>query len=84
MNHFQVNFTDKAEYDLAYIFAYIAEDSVKNAENFVDKLFTTITNTLSLMPFSGVLFGERNGHKVHTFVVHKSYTAFYVVREDKK
>ncbi len=84
MTHFQVTFTDKAEYDLAEILSYIGEDSMENAVAFVDKIFTKITDTLSIMPSAGTLFGQRKGYEVRTFVVHKAYTAFYVILEDKK
>lgn len=84
MNDFQVKFTNKAEYDLARILSYIAQGSIEKAENFVDKLFTKMTDTLSIMPTAGVLFGQRKGYNVYTFVLHKSYTAFYIILEDEK
>ncbi|NQZ06419.1 MAG: type II toxin-antitoxin system RelE/ParE family toxin [Algicola sp.] len=84
MNCFEVKLTPKAEDDLAEILSYIAEDNLENAVNFVDKLIVKINDTLSIMPYSGTLFGEVRGNQVRTFVLHKSYTAFYRIVEDKE
>lgn len=81
MNDFSVNFTAKAQSDLAEILSYIAEDSLENAISFTDKLFNSINNTLSLQPFAGKFYGTKEDYEVRTFVIHKSYTVFYVVIE---
>jgi plasmid stabilization system protein ParE len=82
MTDFQVIFAATAKEDLEDILYHIAQDSIENAISFVDKLTQKIINTLSIAPQSGTSFGVKWGSEVRTFVVHKSYTVFYMINND--
>ena len=84
MSNFTVNFTKKAEKDLASILSYIARDNIDNAINLVGKLAEQITETLCVLPTSGKLYGKLRGHNIRTLVLHKHYTAFYLVLEERE
>lgn len=84
MNHFTVKFTPKAEEDMSDILTYIGKDSIENAIAFVDTLITKTTDTLSIMPYSGTVFGVIQESKIRSFVVHKAYTIFYRVVDEQQ
>ena len=62
--------------DIAY---FIALDNPVRAESFVKELVTSISDTLSALPESGVIY-KTNIRKIS----YKSYTAFYRVKKNKK
>ena len=84
MMNFKVVFAASAKEDLENILFHIAEDSIETAFSFVDKLSGKITDTLSIAPQSGTYFGQRENCEVRSLVLHKSYTAFYIVNESKE
>lgn len=63
--NYEVIFTDVANQDFLEILDYIATDNPQNALRFIDKLQGRIKNTLSILPFSGVLYKE--GIRLFTF-----------------
>ena len=75
-----VRISADAENDLDAIWLYIANDSPVNADRFLDRLFTTLTTTLSTAPFAG---RTRDEFEVglRSFPV-ESYIAFYRVRDE--
>jgi plasmid stabilization system protein ParE len=81
---YKVVFAASAKEDLENILSYIGEDSIENAIQFVEKLSSKLIKTLSIAPQSGTLLRIRMECEVRSLVLHKSYTAFYIVNEDDK
>ncbi len=48
-----VRISEEAEADLDAIWLYIAEDSLLNADQFLDRVVATFTTTLSTAPLAG-------------------------------
>ena len=75
-----VRISADAENDLDAIWLYIANDSPVSADQFLDRLVTTLTTTLSIAPLAGRTRDEF-GVGLRSFPV-ESYIAFYRVRNE--
>jgi plasmid stabilization system protein ParE len=67
---YAVKIVPQARQELEDIAYFIALDNPAKARSFVKELVTSISNTLSTLPESGVIY--------------KSYTAFYRVKKEEK
>ena len=74
-----VRISADAENDLDAIWLYIANDSPVNADQFLDRLVTTLTTTLSIAPLAGRTRDEF-GVGLRSFPI-ESYIAFYRVNK---
>lgn len=74
----KIRITRGAEADLAEIWTYVAEDSVENADGFVEKVEHTI-KTLQRSPYAGRLRDEL-GSGVRSFSLGR-YLVFYRVEK---
>jgi addiction module RelE/StbE family toxin len=81
---FDVEFAATAKEDFENILAYIGADNFETAFDFVEKLVDKTNNTLSTAPYAGTSYGHKSGKEIRTFVLHKSYTVFYMVDETKQ
>jgi len=70
-----VHISAEAEADLDAIWYHIASDSPVNADRFLERLITTLTNTLSTAPLAGRTRDEF-GAGLRSFPV-ENYIAFY-------
>lgn len=77
--NYEVIFTDIANQDLYKILDYIAQDSPKNALNFINKLQKRTKNTLSTFPFGGTSYKDSI-----RFFVFDNYVVVYEPNEAKK
>jgi toxin ParE1/3/4 len=75
-----IRISAEAEADLDAIWDYIANDSPTNADRFLERLVTTLTTTLSTLPFAGRSRDEFEAG-LRSFPV-ENYIAFYRVRKD--
>ena len=75
-----IRISAEAETDLDAIWDYIANDSPTNADRFLERLVTTLTTTLSTLPFAGRSRDEFEAG-LRSFPV-ENYIAFYRVRKD--
>ena len=76
---YAVKIVPQARQELEDIAYFIALDNPLKAESFVKELVTSLSNTLSALPESGVIY-KANIRKIS----YKSYTAFYRVRKDEQ
>ena len=74
-----VRISAEAEADLDAIWLHIAHDSPVNADRFLDRLFTSLTQTLSTAPFVGRTRDEFEAG-LRCFPV-EGYNAFYRFRQ---
>lgn len=82
MNTYKVIFTETADECLLNIAEYIALDSPARADDFIEELAKSITNTLSIFPFSGTVQFFENEIEIRR-VPYKKYVCFYRVLEKK-
>ena len=81
MNTYKVIFTETADECLLNIAEYIGLDSTTRAEDFIDELAKSITNTLSIFPFSGTVHFFENEVEIRR-LPYKKYVCFYSVLEN--
>jgi toxin ParE1/3/4 len=70
-----VHISAEAEADLDAIWFHVASDSPVNADRFLERLITTLINTLSTMPLAGRTRDEF-GIGLRSFPI-ENYIAFY-------
>ncbi|MFA6010312.1 MAG: type II toxin-antitoxin system RelE/ParE family toxin [Desulfobacteraceae bacterium] len=74
---YQVNLTQQAQNDLEHIFYYIADDSIKNAENFVRQLEIKIIS-LETSPARNPFIPENEFFDTeYRHLLHKNYRIIY-------
>ncbi len=75
-----VRISAEAEADLESIWMYIAADTPANADRFLDRLVSSLTQTLSTAPLAGRARDEF-GEGLRSFP-YDSYVAFYRITEN--
>ena len=79
MEVYQVEIMPQAEDELFEIGYFIALDSPKNSQKFINELVSAFKNTLSFSPEIGVIHKDN----IRKFT-HKKHTAFYRINTSKK
>ncbi|MCG8637597.1 MAG: type II toxin-antitoxin system RelE/ParE family toxin [Desulfobacterales bacterium] len=79
---YQVNLTRQAQKDLEGIYYYIADDSIRNAENFIRQLEQKIY-TLERFPERNSLIPENSFFDTdYRHLIHKKYRVIYRIEDD--
>jgi len=75
--------TDEALKYITEIYSYIAEDSPRNAENFLNDLMDSVEMQLSVSVEIGRVTPEFQDHKKRE-IIYKKYRVLYTVSYDKQ
>jgi plasmid stabilization system protein ParE len=79
---YKVNLTQLAQEDLEQIYFYVADDSIKNARNFVLQLEEKIYS-LNSLPERNPLIAENEFFATdYRHLIHKKYRAIYRISEN--